>query len=303
MHDAAQGERPNATLHPEANLSGGGDDPFSSPFWDLTQTWAWAYSRDPEAVRFAAIDLRTGQGPKMIAVKTFADRCRLCQLSQGFDVLSDLWARSGIDKERFGYPQMTLTADGPVLAGRSDHFSVEHHLLTLLQAGKLTASSGSPDGRGRAILAPVDWADHNITTGGSSKRLLAFRGGVGWASEGQGDYVGVMLARTDVLTVFPPLGLGENAEVKTAAEKAAAEPCRVPPLPTWHVKTAEQLKSWARRDEPEAEARKRIAIIGTAPSEAEVCRTLLQMLKELPVTMPWMGHASADSIGATRRKA
>ena len=47
-------------------------DPFFDPFWNLDQVRAWACTRDPEVVRFAAMGARTrpSQSSLNIAVRS-----------------------------------------------------------------------------------------------------------------------------------------------------------------------------------------------------------------------------------------
>lgn len=70
-------------------------DPFFDPFWDLEQIRAWARTRDPHVVRFAAPGMRSRQPQTSLNVAVRSAHAALKARQAGRDVDVELWRASG----------------------------------------------------------------------------------------------------------------------------------------------------------------------------------------------------------------
>ena len=70
-------------------------DPFFDPFWNLDQVRAWACTRDPEVVRFAAAGTRRGSPKSTLAITIRSAHSALKSKQAGRDVNLELWRASG----------------------------------------------------------------------------------------------------------------------------------------------------------------------------------------------------------------
>jgi hypothetical protein len=70
-------------------------DPFFDPFWNLDQVCAWACTRDPEVVRFAAAGTRRGSPKSTRAINIRSAHAALKSKQAGRDVNLELWLASG----------------------------------------------------------------------------------------------------------------------------------------------------------------------------------------------------------------
>jgi len=70
-------------------------DPFFDPFWNLDQVRAWACTRDPEVVRFAAAGTRSGSPKSTLAITIRSAHSALKSKRIGRDINLELWRASG----------------------------------------------------------------------------------------------------------------------------------------------------------------------------------------------------------------
>ena len=70
-------------------------DPFLDPFWNLDQLRAWACTRDPETVRFAAVETRRESPKSTLAITIRSAHSASKSKQAGRDVNLELWRASG----------------------------------------------------------------------------------------------------------------------------------------------------------------------------------------------------------------
>jgi hypothetical protein len=82
-------------------------DEFLEPFWNLEQVRAWAETRDPELVRFAAIP-KEGRGKHSFEIAARCVHAAATRAKNGRDVGAELWIASGWTppSQRFAMPPM-----------------------------------------------------------------------------------------------------------------------------------------------------------------------------------------------------
>jgi hypothetical protein len=78
-------------------------DPFFDPFWNLDQVRAWACTRDPEVVRFAAMGARTRLPQSSLDIAVRSAHAALRSTQAGRDVNLELWRASGLPMPEDAY--------------------------------------------------------------------------------------------------------------------------------------------------------------------------------------------------------
>jgi hypothetical protein len=71
-------------------------DPFFDPFWNLDQVRAWACTRDPEVVRFAAVGVRGRPPQSSLTIAVRSAHAAVRSKQAGRDVDLELWHASGL---------------------------------------------------------------------------------------------------------------------------------------------------------------------------------------------------------------
>jgi hypothetical protein len=86
-------------------------DPFFDPFWNLDQVRAWACTRDPEVVRFAAVGARSRPPQSSLSVAVRSAHAASRSKQAGRDVNLELWRASGLSMPEDAYI-VPMTAEG-----------------------------------------------------------------------------------------------------------------------------------------------------------------------------------------------
>jgi hypothetical protein len=87
---------------------------FDEPFWCLDQVTAWASTRDPEMVGFAASASRTTRLRSSFEILFKCAEIQEHKLAEGRDIEEELWRSSGWDREQFRTHSDVLPEPGPM---------------------------------------------------------------------------------------------------------------------------------------------------------------------------------------------
>ena len=145
---------------------------FSAPYWSLDQAKAWALTRHPELVSWAAKPANFKGAPVALAARIglYLERAR----RQGQDVNAELWRTSGrpppIESSSARNEPEGLREHGPDDSqgqeqpegdesdlARLPLFPIEDHLVQLLRAGRIKSLGKRPSERRRQELSAADW--------------------------------------------------------------------------------------------------------------------------------------------------
>jgi hypothetical protein len=185
---------------------------FSAPYWSLDQAKAWALTRHPELVSWAAKPGNFKGAPAALAARIglYLERAR----RQGQDLNAELWRASGrplpIDSSSVQYDEPeNLSEHGPEESQRQEQaegdesalarhprFPIEDHLDQLLRAGRIKSLGKRPSERRHQELSAADWMGFEIA------ELVGLS-----VAKSEATCLFVMLSQPDVLREFPPLPL------------------------------------------------------------------------------------------------
>ena len=145
---------------------------FSAPYWSLDQAKAWALTRHPELVSWAAKPANFKGAPVALAARIglYLERAR----RQGQDVNAELWRTSGrpppIESSSARNEPEGLREHGPDDSqgqeqpegdesdlARLPFFPIEDHLVQLLRAGRIKFLGKRPSERRRQERLCPDW--------------------------------------------------------------------------------------------------------------------------------------------------
>ena len=183
---------------------------FSAPYWSLDQAKAWALTRHPELVSWAAKPANFKGAPAALAARIglYLERTR----RQGQDVNAELWRASGrplpVDSSsaRYDEPE-SLSEHGPEESQRQEQpegdesararhplFPIEDHLVQLLRAGRIKSLGKRPSERRHQELSAADWMGLEIA------ELVGLS-----VAKSEATCLFVKLSQPDVLREFPAL--------------------------------------------------------------------------------------------------
>ena len=195
---------------------------FSAPYWSLDQAKAWALTRHPELVSWAAKPANFKGAPAALAARIglYLERAR----RQGQDLNAELWRASGrrlpIDSSsaRDDEPE-SLSENRPEESQRQEQpegdesararhplFPIEDHLVQLLRAGRIKSLGKRPSERRHQELSAADWMGLEIA------ELVGLS-----VAKSEATCLFVMLSQPDVLREFPALPI----EVKLTGTETA----------------------------------------------------------------------------------
>jgi hypothetical protein len=204
-------------------------DEFNRLDWDLTQSAAWALTREPDAVR-AAADL-DNEGVLF--------DIRAAHLARWRKVNERLWVESGwakphdallgievltedvrdeitmipsLSDERYAERLRQLETEGKVRRRWHDTFPINDYLRSLCQTGELQALHYRASDAGVHAIPKTDWAFFEIV-GGDHERLTVRR-----QAERSQMFGEVRISREQVLSAFPAIG-----EPRTVAAQRTAQ--------------------------------------------------------------------------------
>ena len=183
---------------------------FSAPYWSLDQAKAWALTRHPELVCWAAKPANFKGAPVALAARIglYLERAR----RQGQDVNAELWRTSGRPP-----PIKSSSARNDEPASLSEHgpddsqgqeqpegdesdlaqlplFPIEDHLVQLLRAGRIKSLGKRPSERRHQELSAADWMGLEIA------ELVGLS-----VAKSEATCLFVKLSQPDVLREFPAL--------------------------------------------------------------------------------------------------
>jgi hypothetical protein len=181
---------------------------FSAPYWSLDQAKAWALTRHPELVSWAAKPANFKGAPAALAARIglYLQQAR----RQGQDVNAELWRTSGrplpieSPSARNDDPespsehgpdefqrQEQLDGDESALA-RLPLFPIEDHFVQLLRAGRIRSLGKRPSERRHQEISAADWMGLEIA------ELVGIS-----VAKSEATCLFVMLSQPDVLREFP----------------------------------------------------------------------------------------------------
>ena len=182
---------------------------FSAPYWSLDQAKAWALTRHPELVSWAAKPANFKGAPVALAARIglYLEQAR----RQGQDVNAELWRTSGrpppIESSSARNEPESLSEHGPddpqgqeqregdeSDLARLPLFPIEDHLVQLLRAGRIKSLGKRPSERRHQELSAADWMGLEIA------ELVGLS-----VAKSEATCLFVMLSRPDVLREFPAL--------------------------------------------------------------------------------------------------
>ena len=182
---------------------------FSAPYWSLDQAKAWALTRNPELVSWAAKPANFKGAPVALATRIglHLERAR----KQGQDVNAELWRTSGrpppIESSSARNEPESLCEHGPDDSqgqeqpesdesdlARLPIFPIEDHLVQLLRAGRIKSLGKRPSERRHQELSAADWVGLEIA------ELVGLS-----VAKSEATCLFVMLSQPDVLREFPAL--------------------------------------------------------------------------------------------------
>ena len=183
---------------------------FSAPYWSLDQAKAWALTRHPELVSWAAKPANFKGAPVALAarIELHLEQAR----RQGQDVNAELWRASRrpppiqSSSARNDEPE-SLSEHGPDGSQRQEQpegdesdlaplplFPIEDHLVQLLRAGRIKSVGKRPSESRHRELSAADW------TGLEIAELVGLS-----VAKSEATCLFVMLSQPDVLREFPAL--------------------------------------------------------------------------------------------------
>ena len=183
---------------------------FSAPYWSLDQAKAWALTRHPELVSWAAKPANFKGAPAALEARIglYLERAR----REGQDVNAELWRTSGrpppseSSSARNDEPE-TLSEHGPDEPQRQEQpeghesdlarlplFPIGDHLVQLLRAGRIKSLGKRPSERRHQELSAADWVGLEIA------ELVGLS-----VAKSEATCLFVMLSQPDVLREFPAL--------------------------------------------------------------------------------------------------
>ena len=183
---------------------------FSAPYWSLDQAKAWALTRHPELVSWAAKPANFKGAPAALAARIglYLEQAR----RQGQDVNAELWRTSGrpppmeSSSARSDEPE-SLSEHGPDESQRQEQpegdesdlarlplFPIEDHLVQLLRAGRIKSLGKRPSERRHQELSAADWMGLEIS------ELVGLS-----VAKAEATCLFVRLSQPDVLREFPAL--------------------------------------------------------------------------------------------------
>jgi hypothetical protein len=188
---------------------------FSAPYWSLDQAKAWALTRHPELVSWAAKPANFKGAPAALAARVglYLQRAR----RQGQDVNAELWRTSGRplpiespsarNDEPEGFSehgpddsQRQEEPDGDESAlARFPLFPIEDHFVQLLRAGRIKSLGKRPSETRHQELSAADWMGLEIA------ELVGIS-----VAKSEATCLFVMLFQPDVLREFPELPIKHN---------------------------------------------------------------------------------------------
>ena len=190
---------------------------FSAPYWSLDQAKAWALTRHPELVSWAAKPANFKGAPVALAARIglYLERAR----RQGQDVNAELWRTSGrplpieSSSARNDHPE-SLSEHGPDESQRQEQpegdesalarlplFPIEDHLVELLRAGRIKSLGKRPSERRHQELSAADWVGLEIA------ELVGLS-----VAKSEATCLFVMLSQPDVLREFPALPIEPKSQ-------------------------------------------------------------------------------------------
>jgi hypothetical protein len=182
---------------------------FFAPHWSLDQAIAWAHTRHPGLVSWAAKPANFKGGPAALTARIglYLDRAK----KRGHDINADLWRTSGrplpgeppsahdegddLSERRpdeLQRQEPSETGDGAPV--RLPLFPIEDHLVQLLRAGTIKSMAKRPSEDRYQDLSAADWVGLEIAEKVGLK-----------VARSEGTYLFVLLAQPDVLREFPEL--------------------------------------------------------------------------------------------------
>ena len=185
---------------------------FSAPYWSLDQAKAWALTRHPELVSWAAKPANFKGAPAALAARIglHLERAR----RQGQDLNAELWRASGrplpvdspsarndepesLSEHEHG-PDKSQRQERPEgdESARAQHplFPIEDYLVQLLRAGRIKSLGKRPSERRHQELSAADWMGFEIA------ELVGLS-----VAKSEATCFFVMLSQPDVLREFPAL--------------------------------------------------------------------------------------------------
>ena len=182
---------------------------FSAPYWSLDQAKAWALTRHPELVSWAAKPANFKGAPVALAARigVYLERAR----RQGQDVNAELWRTSGrpppIESASARNEPESRSEHGPDESQRQEQpegnesdlarlplFPIEDHLVQLLRAGRIKSLGKRPSERRHQELSAADWMGLEIA------ELVGLS-----VAKSEATCLFVKLSQPDVLREFPAL--------------------------------------------------------------------------------------------------
>ena len=178
---------------------------FSAPYWSLDQAKAWALTRHPELVSWAAKPANFKGAPAALAerIGLYLERAR----RQGRDVNAELWRASGRPPLAQNDEPESLSEHGSEESQRPERpegdesdlarlpiFPIEDHLVQLLRAGRIKSLGKRPSERRHQELSAADWMGLEIA------ELVGLS-----VAKSEATCLFVMLSQPDVLREFPAL--------------------------------------------------------------------------------------------------
>jgi hypothetical protein len=224
-------------------------DEFFSPFGTLEQVRAWAETRNPELVGFAAIPRRGDMQRKSAEIDIRAGISATQFEQAGRDIDAEFWAASTwtpkarqfvapsfVERESKtrGIPTYELMFEkglrverpkapaddasqaaihGPPFVFIREPFPTIKYLEHLFRSGRLAAIGNLPNDPRAKKISGEDWAVLEIACGGDFDRMTVWRAGR-VEDQGRGDFENVSVKREDVLREFPAEAVtGQPAEI------------------------------------------------------------------------------------------
>ena len=183
---------------------------FSAPYWSLDQAKAWALTRHPELVSWAAKPANFKGAPVALATRIglYLEQAR----RQGQDVNAELWRTSGrpppIESSSARNTSRKASANMDLMTSQGQEqregdesdlarlplFPIEDHLVQLLRAGRIKSLGKRPSERRHRELSAADWMGLEIA------ELVGLS-----VAKSEATCLFVMLSQPDVLREFPAL--------------------------------------------------------------------------------------------------
>lgn len=183
---------------------------FSAPYWSLDQAIAWAHTRHPGLVSWAAKPANFKGGPAALAARVGLYLIRAKK--RGHDINADLWRTSGrplpveppsarddegddLSERRPGELQSQEQSEiGEDALVELPLFPIEDHLLRLLRAGRIKSMARRPSEDRYQDLSAADWVGFQIA------EMVGLK-----VARSEGNCLFVLLSQPDLLREFPEL--------------------------------------------------------------------------------------------------